>query len=545
MRAAASPDSIMELIETSLLLILAVALVGAAARRAPLPLPILLILAGVALSFVPKLGQLTLDPSVFFLLFIPPLLFADGWQFPKREFALYRYSILSLAFGLVFVTTLIVGYVVHWLIPAIPLAAAFALGAIVSPTDAVAVSSVTHKLKLPARMEAVLNGESLINDASGLVAFKFAVAAVVTSTFSFADAAVNFLMVAAGGAAIGLAVAAIIQWLRLQLQRRGMEDPGVQIALSLLTPFAAFLAAEAIHVSGILSVVAAGIYAGIDDNKHMTLETRMKAWSVWEMVLFVFNGLVFVLLGLQLRDVLSRIPGYTWHELLVDALVVSVTVVLVRLAWVYPGARVSYWLNRLHHPHITPPRPRNLMIVGWAGIRGSVTLAGALSLPLMAGTELFPARDLLIFLATSVIVFTLVVNGLTLPLLIRRMRVTDDGELEREERSARVAISQAAIDVLAEQIKQQEVTADRELANALIGEYALRIQRADDTSHTDPVVANRIAAERAMRLFALAAERKQLHALRDAHKINEQTLFAIQRELDFREAGLGRQTTIT
>lgn len=528
----------MELIEASLALILAVALVGAAARRVPVPLPILLILAGVALSFLPLLSGIALDPSIFFLLFIPPLLFADGWQFPKREFVLYRYSILMLAFGLVFATTLVVGYVVHWLIPSIPLAAAFALGAIVSPTDAVAVAEVTRKLKLPARMVAVLNGESLINDASGLVAFKFAVAAVVTGTFSLPDASVTFLLISGGGALAGLVVAVVIQWLRLQLQRRGMEDPAVQIALSLLTPFAAFLAAEAAHASGILAVVAAGVYAGIDDNKHMTLETRMKAWSVWEMVLFLFNGLVFVLLGLQLPGVLSRIYSYTWSELLGYALVVWVTVVLVRLIWIFPGSHVSLWLNRLHYPHLAAPRPRDVFIAGWAGIRGAVTLAGALSLPLMAGEELFPARDLLIFLATSVIVFTLVVNGLTLPLLMRRMQVTDDGSLVREERSARVAVSQAAIEVLSEQLQHQEITADREFTNALIGEYALRIQHADDTIRADAAVSTRIAAERALRLYALAAERRTLHALRDAHKINEHTLFAIQRELDFREAGL-------
>ena len=528
----------MELIEASLALILAVALVGAAARRVPVPLPILLILAGVALSFLPLLSGIALDPSIFFLLFIPPLLFADGWQFPKREFVLYRYSILMLAFGLVFATTLVVGYVVHWLIPSIPLAAAFALGAVVSPTDAVAVSEVTRKLKLPPRMAAVLSGESLINDASGLVAFKFAVAAVVTGTFSFPSASVTFLLISGGGAIVGVGVAVAIQWLRLQLQRRGMEDPAVQITLSLLTPFAAYLAAEMAHVSGILAVVVAGVYAGIDDNKHMTLETRMKAWSVWEIVLFLFNGLVFVLLGLQLPGVLSRIEGYAWSELLLYALVVWMTVVLVRLIWIFPGSHVSLWLNRLHHPHLAAPRPRDVFIAGWAGIRGAVTLAGALSLPLMAGAGLFPERDLLIFLATSVIIFTLIVNGLTLPLLIRYMGVIDDGTMVREERTARVAVSQAAIDVLTTQLQHQDKIADREFTNALIAEYALRIQHADDTTRADSAVASRIAAERAMRLYALAAERSTLHALRDAHKINEHTLFAIQRELDFREAGL-------
>lgn len=528
----------MELIEFTLALILVVALLGAAARRVAVPLPILLILAGVGLSFVPHLSAFRLDPDIFFLLFIPPLLFAEGWQFPKREFAVLRYSILMLAFGLVFATTLVVGFIVHWMIPAVPLAAAFALGAIVSPTDAVAVAEVTRKMKLPSRMVAVLNGESLINDASGLVAFKFAVAAVLTGTFSAADAAVEFTLIAGGGTLIGLLVAFAIQWLRLQLQRRGMEDSAVQIALSLLTPFAAYLAAEELGVSGILSVVAAGIYAGIDDTKHLTLETRLKAWHVWEIVLFLFNGLVFVLLGLQLQDVFNGISDYSWDVLAVDALAVCVTVVVVRMIWIFPGSGVSLWLNRLHYPNLTPPRRRDVFVAGWAGIRGAVTLAAALSLPLMAGDAPFPERDLIIFLATSVIVFTLAVNGLSLPMLIRYLHVADDGSIEREERNARVAIATAAIQLLRSQLEYQDDIADREFTQALIGEYERRIEHAGESFRSDSGSMRRMAAERAMRLFALGAERTRLHELRDAHSINDHVLFAIQRELDFREATL-------
>ena len=529
----------MILIEVALALILAVALVGAAARRFPVPLPILLILAGVALSFAPHLGALELDPEIFFLLFIPPLLFADGWQFPKREFVVLRYSILLLAFGLVLATTLVVGYVVHWLIPAVPLAAAFALGAVISPTDAVAVTEVTHKLRLPPRMSAVLSGESLINDASGLVAFKFAVAAVVTGAFSLGQATLSFLLLAGGGALVGLIVAFCIQWLRLQLQRRGMEDPSVQIALSLLTPFAAYLAAETLQVSGILSVVASGIYAGIDDNKHLTLETRLKAWDVWEMVLFVLNGLVFLILGLQLRRVLQGIAGYSAVELAGYALAVSITVVVVRLAWVFPGSRIALWLNRLHYPNLPAPRWRDVVITGWAGIRGAVTLAAALSLPLVAGAKPFPERDLLIFLATSVIVFTLVVNGLSLPWLIRRLRVTDDGAVEREERAARIAISHAAIRDLRARMDHQQQTEDHEFTLGLIREYERQAQHITQSEDESTRAATaRIDGERVIRLHGVAAERAALRELHQSGKINEQILFALQRELDYQEASL-------
>jgi len=529
----------MELIEISLALILGVALVGAVARRLPVPLPILLIVAGVALSFEPHLGALQLDPGIFFMLFIPPLLFADGWLFPKREFLALRYPILFLAFGLVFATTLVVGYVVHWLVPAVPLAAGFALGAVISPTDAVALAEITHKLRLPTRMTTVLSGESLINDASGLVAFKFAVAAVVTGAFSLGQATISFVLLAGGGALVGLAVAFFVQWVRLQIQRRGMEQPSVQIALSLLTPFAAYLAADRAEVSGILAVVTAGIYAGIDDNRHLTLETRLKAWDVWEMLLFVLNGLVFLILGLQLRRIVEGMADHSAAQVAWYALVVSITVVLVRFAWMIPGSRISLWLTRLHYPNAPAARWRDIFVAAWAGIRGAVTLAAALSLPLVAGGTPFPERDLLIFLATSVIVFTLVVNGLTLPLLIRWFRVTDDGSAEREARAARIAMSHAAIRDLRTRMDHQQHTEDHEFTLSLIREYERQVQHVTEGGEESTRTATaRVAAERSIRLHGVAAERSELSALHRSAKINEYVLFALQRELDLQEASL-------
>ena len=529
----------MELIEVSLALILGVALVGAVARRLPVPLPILLILAGAALSFEPHLAALQLDPGIFFMLFIPPLLFADGWLFPKREFLALRYPILLLAFGLVFATTLVVGYVVHWLVPAVPLAAAFALGAVISPTDAVALTEITHKLKLPTRMTAVLSGESLINDASGLVAFKFAVAAVVTGAFSLGQATVSFVLLAGGGALVGLAVAFLVQWVRLQIQRRGMEDPSVQIALSLLTPFAAYLAADRLEVSGILAVVTAGIYAGIDDNRHLTLETRLKAWDVWEMLLFVLNGLVFLILGLQLRRVVEGMGDHSAAQVAWYALAVSITVILVRFVWIIPFSRVALWLTRLHYPNAPAARWRDVFVAAWAGVRGAVTLAAALSLPLVAGGKPFPERDLLIFLATSVIVFTLVVNGLSLPLLIRWFRVTDDGSTEREARAARIAMSHAAIRELRSRMDFQQHTDDQEFTLSLIREYERQVQHVTEGGDGSTRTATaRVDAERTIRLHGVAAERSELSVLHRSAKINEYVLFALQRELDLREASL-------
>ena len=270
----------MEVIEITLGLLLAVALIAALAKWIPLPLPLLLVSGGILLSYVPGLREFSIPPEIFFLLFIPPLLFSDGWLIPKRDLINALRPVLLHAFGLVFLTVLVVGYLMHWLVPGLPLAAGFALGAVISPTDAVAVSAITNKLKVPTRVTAIVNGESLINDASGLVAFKFAVAAVATGVFSWSDAAVQFFALSIGGFALGLAVAWIIGQLRVHLKRFCVIDPTIQTVFSLLTPYAAYLAAERIGVGSILAVVAAGLYAGVHDARHIDAPTRNHAWEV-------------------------------------------------------------------------------------------------------------------------------------------------------------------------------------------------------------------------------------------------------------------------
>ena len=280
-------------IELVLALLFVLALIAALARWTGVPWPLMFVGGGVALSFVPAFKGVHLDPDVFFLLFIPPLLYADGWLAPKREFGEVRRPVLLLAFGLVFATVAAVGYAMHALIPSLPLAAAFALGAIVSPTDAVATAAMTARLPLPSRVTHILNGESLINDASGLVAFKFAVAAAATGVFSISAAGLELAKLAAGGAAAGLVVSWAIGKVHVALKRFCVDDPTIHTVLSLLSPFAAYLAAERLGVSGILAIVAAGLHGGWHDARTMQASTRQHAWEVWSMVLFVFNGLVF------------------------------------------------------------------------------------------------------------------------------------------------------------------------------------------------------------------------------------------------------------
>jgi monovalent cation/hydrogen antiporter len=527
----------MEIIEVVLALLLAVALIGAIDKWVPVPLPLLLVAGGVALSFLPVLKTVHIEPSVFFLLFIPPLLFADGWLIPKRDLLGVLRGVLLLAFGLVTLTVIVVGYLVHWLIPGMPLAAAFALGAIVSPTDAVAVSAITGRLKMPSRVTHTLGGESLINDASGLVAFKFAVAAVATGMFSWMDAAEQVVLLSGGGLLVGLAVAWSIGEVRVRMTRFCVNDPTIQTTFSLLTPFAAYLAAESLGVSGILSVVAAGIYAGMHDTRHVEAPTRQHAFEVWTMLLFAFNGLVFVLLGIQLRAVLIRLEGESWLQLAGYAMALVMALVVIRMAWVYPAA----YLPRHFSPRIRarepPLDPRAVFIVGWAGIRGSVTMAAALSIPFALDNGApFPGRDLVIFLAGTTIVLTLLLNALTLPLLIRLLHIRGDGNAEREERAARIATSQAAIDVLQRELPKLKHAREVAQAQRLLDIYQHRLifhsANADRRRELEAVQ----SGERRLVSAALEAERAELFSLRDTDVINEETLRNIQFELDHAES---------
>jgi CPA1 family monovalent cation:H+ antiporter len=362
---------------------------------------------------------------------------------------------------------------------------------------------------------------------------------VVTGAFSLGHALVHLLLVAGGGVLIGVAVSWSVGKVRERLTRSRMEAPEIQTCLSLLTPFAAYIAAESAGVSGILAVVAAGVHSGLHDLRHMTTETRMLAWDVWRLVLFVLNGLVFLLLGLQLPQVLHAIGGYSWSQLVGYALLVSVIVIVTRLVWIFPGSRIALWLAQRRNPDLKPARWRDVFVAGWAGLRGAVTLVAALSIPLAAAGTAFPGRDLLIFLASSVIIITLVFNGLTLPLLIRWFGIKGDNAAEREERAARIAAAQAAIRKLRKLMDHQEDRAEREFTMQLLADYERRIEEikeeyGEDGQHASP----RLASERAIRLAAVEAERAELQNLLNKGRINEQVLFVIQRELDHLESVL-------
>lgn len=529
--------------EHTLLLLLILAALSVVGRRFPWPMPITYVAGGAFAVLIPGMPEIDLDPGFFFLCFVPPLLFADGWQMPLRDFLAAKRPILTLATGLVVFTTLAVGLTAHALVPELPLPMAFALGAVVSPTDAVAVGAITSRLKVPSRLTAILNGESLMNDATGLVAFKFALAAMLAGSFSLTSAALNFLLVALGGLAVGLAIAWAVGWLRDTLRCFQSTDTYVELTVSLMTPFAAYLAAGALGLSNILAVVAAGLYSGWRDPIRMDVATRQAAWSVWSTVIFWLNGLAFVLLGLQAAEIVEAVRDeYSHAELITLAAIISGVAILARLAWVFPGAYLPYLFSSKQERAREMPSPGGVLVTGWAGMRGTITLAAALSLPLtLDNGEPLPGRDMVVFLATAVTLVTLVFQGMTLEALIRRVKLKADDTLAREERLARVTAVEAGLSHLR---ATQEAGSPEEMAalGEVRAEYEHRLAELTSEGETQASARRRRSSGHRHRLAALRAERKALDDLWRRDVITDDTHRPLQQLLDHEEAMLTGQT---
>lgn len=528
--------------EHVLLLLLLLTVLSVVGRWLPLPLPITYVVGASAAGWA-GFPAIALDPGVFFLCFVPPLLFSDGWLMPLRDFIAAKRSILVLATGLVVFTTLAVGFVAHVLVPGLPLAMAFALGAVVSPTDAVAVSAVTQRLKVPARLTAVLNGESLMNDATGLVAFKFALGAMVAGTFSLRAAAMDFVVLASGGIVLGLALAYVVGLGRDLLHRIRGSDPFIEVTISLMTPYAAYLAAGGLGLSNILAVVAAGLYSGWRDPLRMSVETRRIAWSVWLVMLFWLNGLAFVLLGLQLPTIVANITQqYTPAQVALFAGAVAGTAIAARLVWIFPGAYLPFLLV----PGIRRTRPKpswpEVLVAGWAGLRGTITLAAALSIPrLLPEGGPFPGRDIVIFLALAVIMVTLLVQGTTLESLICRLGVRADDTRLREERIARIAAVEAGLKALRAAESPDAAPAEAAALGEVIGEYESRLAELTAEGETRVSAECRRATARRHRLEALRAERQAIDDLWARDVIADETHRPLQQLLDYEESMLNGQ----
>lgn len=518
-------------VETLVVLLAIVTALVVAAQKLALPYPVLLVLGGLGISFIPGLTAPRLNPEFVFFFCLPPLIYPTALFTSWRDFRANLRPILLLAIGLVLFTMAAVACVAHALIPELRWAAAFALGAIVSPPDAVAAAAVIRRLSVPRRIEGILEGESLVNDATALVALQFAVAALVTGKFSLLAASGEFVLVAAGGIGIGLVVGYLIRHLR-----QHVDDTPVNITISLLTPFVAYLLAEQLHLSGVLAVVAAGVYLGWHGPVAISPRVRLQAYAVWEMVVFLLNGLLFILIGLQLPAILQQ--QESWWRLLGAGAAVSATVILVRIAWVYPA---TYLPRLLFRSERAQPKPawQNVALVSWAGMRGVISLAAAFALPfVLADGHAFPSRGPILFITFCVILTTLVGQGLTLPWLIRRLKISDDGLTDEEERLARRRANEAAL-ALIDQLAG-ECGVPEEIVSRLRAEYRERIDELEQCAQLLEGTRGEMATPhyRRLQLAALKTERQTIIQLRNDRAINDEALRRIQRDLDLAEERL-------
>lgn len=534
-------------------MLVAVLFSGVLVRMMPLavPLPFVQIGLGFVIAAVFQRGVL-IEPEIFFLLFLPPLLFLDGWRISKLAVLRESSSIIQLAFGLVILTVIGVGYLIHWMIPDVPLPVAFAIAAIVSPTDPVAVEAISRRVHIPRRMMAILEGEALFNDASGLVAFRFAVAAAATGTFSLAQATMSFFWVAIAGLSIGAGLTWLIMQLRTIYTRRVGEEPGSEVLLSLLTPFFVYFVAEHANASGILAAVSAGVMMSYSELSGRALAaTRMERRAVWNTVQFTLNGMIFVLLGEQFPTIFAGLAaaakeagGQSLWWLPVYGLAVCLGLVLCRLLWVTVSLKLSAMAARRRGAEPPEVGARVILAVSVAGVRGAVTLAGVMTLPfaLDSGAP-FPARDLAVSLAAMVIVFSLLLASVALPPLMRGLHFAPNSRTQREASLAQDAMLRAALDSVAAGARRrgaenpENAALYLEVAENLSG--ALRRQSGEAAGVADAELLGRqIAIERELRLEAIAASREAVFHLARTHRISDSLAREQGRLLDLHEAHL-------
>lgn len=522
-----------------LLLLLFVAVFGFVARKLKTPYPIVLVVAGLLLSFLPGIPNVTLNPEIIFFVFLPPLLYSAAWLTPWRDFSRNLATIFLLAFGLVGFTVFGTAEAAHWMFKGFDWRAGFVLGAVVAATDAIAATSIAKRVGLPRRIVDILEGESLTNDATGLVALEFAIALIVGGkTHTMASGLLWLAYVTIVGLAIGLAVALIVY----RLERR-LDDAPIEIVVSILVCYASYLAAEAVHASGVLAVVACGLYLGHRNADLYSPPVRIQATAVWNALTFVLNGLVFVLIGLQLPYVLAGIGDFHIRTLALYGALFSAFVIALRLMWVFPGAYLPYFVRtRLLHRAESAPPARQVFVIGWTGMRGVIALAAAISVPeFLADGSAFPQRNMIVFMTFCVILVTLVLQGLTLPPLIRVLglaRKQDSEGPEGDEQKARRYVLESALAYLAEARGASQPSFES-VYDDLEQHYKLRLaalaaeggaERSDGRAQ--------YARFHDLSRELLGAERRSVAKLRSEGRIHDEVLRKIEHEIDLGEARL-------
>jgi monovalent cation/hydrogen antiporter len=520
----------MAVFELLLALLAACVALAVLAARLNLPVAVTLVLGGMGLAFVPGLPTLVLDPELVLALFLPPLLQVSAYRTDWPAFRNYLRPILLLAIGAVFFTAGLVAIAAKLFVPSLPWWAAITLGAIVAPPDAVAAASVLGRFKLPKRIVTVLEGESLINDASSLVLYKFAVAAVGVGTVSYGQGALQFFGVALGGALVGWLVGRAAMWVFTHI-----EDTLLDLTITILAGFAAYFVAETIHASGVLAAVACGLVLGRQQHAAFTARTRIELVAVWGFVEFALTSLVFILIGLQLRDIVTRLADDDLQQLALLAAATSATLIASRFAWVFASAGLTYVLSR-NLQRREPMSPwSHAVVVSWTGMRGVVSLAAALALP-----EPFPGRDMILFLAFCSIFVTLVLQGTTLGWVVRRLGVIQEESTlpEPETAQARAEIATAALDAVRQHLDGTEATEHTEAAAELVQEYEVRADRASIEGQDLETKSGQLEAQQRLRLVAIAAAREKLADRTETMDIEAHR--ALGEELDLEEHQIRR-----
>ncbi|HEV8512757.1 MAG TPA: Na+/H+ antiporter [Cyclobacteriaceae bacterium] len=514
-----------------ILLLAIITALAEVADRVRIPYPILLVLVGIGVSLVPGLPVISLEPDVVFLLFLPPVLYSAAWSTSWPDFKAASRPISLLAIGCVLFTTTLVAVVAHYFIPGFGWPESFVLGAIISPPDAVAASAATKGLGIPRRVTTILEGESLVNDATGLIAYKYGIAAAASGTFIFWLASINFFYVAIVGILLGLVLGQIFKW----IHKITPDNPINDTALTFIAPYTAYLLAEQIHVSGVLSVVTCGLFLSWNSSEIFKHQSRLNAWSVWETVIFILNGLIFILIGLQLPVILKHIQNHSFLTLLFYASIISIATIVLRLIWVYPATYLPRWLSKNIRQRERRPPIKMVTIVAWSGMRGVVSLAAALALPLSFGNN----RDMIIFLTFSVIFATLVIQGMSLPHLIKWLGIKPSDEEQHEEQQARLKIVSKVIEHIEE---NYSLALSDEVLNQVKTKYEIRVQRIRKGEQVGKISEEQVTDFHRVQREIIDVERSMLNSMRKEGQISEEALRKIEYELDLEETRLILET---
>ncbi|MEZ2339417.1 Na+/H+ antiporter [Mucilaginibacter sp. RCC_168] len=507
------------------------------AKKLNIAYPIFLVLAGLVISYIPSIPIITIDPDLIFLIFLPPLLYEAAWYTSWNDFWKWKRPISLLAFGLVIFTSTIIAFLATAIIPGFTLPMGFLLGGIISPPDAVAATSVLKNIKVPKRITTILEGESLVNDASSLIVLRFALAAVLTGHFSLHQAVTDFFVVTFMGIVIGLAVAHVMYVIHRFLP----TTAGIDAALTLLSPYFMYLAAEQFHYSGIMAVVSGGLFLSYRSHEIFTDgQSRMQTVNVWSTLVIILNGLVFILIGLELPTIMKGLDGYSLAEAWRYGLIISVVVILIRLVWIYPGTYVPRWLFKSIRTTEPDPGWKNPFIVGWAGMRGVVSLAAALSLPLLTSAgHAFPHRNLIIFITFVVILITLVFQGFTLPILVKWMNIKDADPMvpeDQQEMTIKIRLTEVALKRLDEHYFDE--TEHNYLLQLLKTELQNNVEHAtarlDSLAHGDTHKTQRDIYRKVLKDI-YQHQRKELYLIRKEKKFSDEAIRRQAMQVDLAE----------